>query len=46
MHHTINGNTYLLDKVKNGFTYLKNVRTGNSIPFSEQDLKNYKIKIK
>ena len=46
MQYTINRNEYVFDKIKNGFTYLKNIRTGVVIPFSDKDLKNYNIKIK
>ena len=46
MQYTINRNDYEVDKVKNGFTYLRNIRTGVSIPFSGKDLKNYNVKIK
>ena len=42
--YTINRQDYELIEVKNGFTYLKNTRTKTVIPFSEQDLKNYKLK--
>ena len=46
MQYTINRNDYVVDKIKNGFTYLRNIRTGVVIPFSDKDLKNYKLKIK
>lgn len=46
MQYTIKTQDYVVDKVKNGFTYLKNIHTGVVIPFSNQDLKNYNVKIK
>jgi len=43
LKYTINKQDYELVKVKDGFTYLQNIRTKTVIPFSEQDLKNYKL---
>jgi len=41
--YTINKQEYEVLEVKNGFTYLQNIRTKTVIPFSKQDLKNYKL---
>ena len=46
MRYTINKQDYEVVEVKNGFTYLRNIRTKTVIPFSEQDLKNYNVNIK
>jgi len=41
--YTINKQEYEKVEVKNGFTYLQNIRTKTVIPFSDNDLKNYKL---